>query len=161
MDRTSNSVERGNPSTPPPSRTSTNRPQPPWPVSPATPHSPTETASSPKCPGAPIKKRRSPGYSIDHDEDERDNRFGERMPQDGIVPRKLDFSDVQHDSRGASSDIADNSNNYPFLDISSPLRSAPTPYPNSAHSDNQERSSDAPVLEMRPRRQGKHSPRPL
>ena len=159
MEETSDAIDRGNPSTPSPSRSSTNRPPPPWPVSPATPHSPTRTAHSPVCPGAPMKKRRSPGHHFHDDEDERDNRYAERMRQDGIVPRKLDFSgaDLQHDSRGASSDIANQSNNYPFLDISSP----PRPAPPSTPSDNQDGSSVAPVLEMRPRRPGKHSPRPL
>ncbi len=156
------STDCGNPSTPSRS-TRTDRPLPPWPVSPATPHSPTKTDYSSICPGAPVKNRYSQDDDNIDEEGDDEQRFAERMQQRGIVPRKLDFGN--DDSRGASTNIPNHPDTYPILDISTPPRSAPPPCHGSSQLDNEENNqedhSSTPVLEMRPRRQGKHSQRPL
>lgn len=153
-----------------PSRSRTTRQHPPWPVSPSTPNSPTRPNYSRSCPGAPLKKRSLQGMQPFEDtstkeyEDESDEQFTERMRQRGIVPRRLDFGgDLQHDSRGASANTIGRHDDYPIVHIGI-SSSSPPQCPTSSQLDDDSHDTTttmAPALEMRPRRPGKHSTRPL
>ena len=172
MQRQSNSStdESGIVSTP--SRSRTTRQHPPWPVSPATPSSPTRPNYSSICPGAPAKNRSLEGMrffddtSTKHYQEESDEQFTERMQQRGIVPRRLDFGDdLQHDSRGASANTIRRQDDYPILHIGvSPSTAPPPQCPTSSQLDSDIHTNTtnmAPALEMRTRRPGKHSTKPL